>query len=218
MIFTDVHEIHRAYETGCVELQVKVRVRIKEYVRDEQIGDFKEKIRLLEITVGRALLSEVLPKGLPFELVNRTMTKKAISNVINVCYRDVGLKSTVIFADQLMYTGFHYATRSGVSIGVNDLVIPKEKTNIISQAEEEVEKIQAQFSSGLVTQGERYNKVVDIWSRTNDQVAKVMMSELSTEIVKDAKGQKVQQESFNSIYMMADSGARGSVVQMCELS
>ena len=117
-----------------------------------------------------------------------------------------------------MYMGFHYATKSGVSIGINDLVIPKEKAEIISQAEEEVGKIQAQYSSGLVTQGERYNKVVDIWSRTNDQVAKAMMTELSTETVKDAKGQKVQQESFNSIYMMADSGARGSAAQIRQLA
>lgn len=218
MVFSNVHEIHRAYETGRVQLQAKIRARIKEYVFDKAINDYKEQIKLLETTVGRALLSELLPKGLPFELVNRTMTKKAISNVINVCYRDVGLKSTVIFADQLMYMGFHYATRSGVSIGVNDLVIPKDKTGIIAQAEEEVGKIQAQFASGLVTQGERYNKVVDIWSRTNDQVAKAMMSELSTEAVKDAKGQKVQQESFNSIYMMADSGARGSAAQIRQLA
>ncbi len=216
MIFTDVNEIHRAYESGLVELQANVRARIKEYVVDG--NSFKEVIRLVETTIGRALLSEVLPKGLPFELVNRTMTKKSITAMINVCYREAGLKATVIFADQLMYTGFHYATRSGVSIGVNDLVIPKEKVEIIAQAEEEVGKIQAQFSSGLVTQGERYNKVIDIWSRTNDQVAKAMMSELSTESVIDAKGNKVKQEAFNSIYMMADSGARGSAAQIRQLA
>jgi DNA-directed RNA polymerase subunit beta' len=218
MLFTDINEIHRAYENGLIELQAKVRARIKEFELDEKTNEFKEKIRLVETTVGRALLSEVLPKGMSFDLVNRVMNKKAISNIINTCYREIGLKATVIFADQLMYTGFHYATRSGVSIGVNDLVIPKEKAGIIDQAEDEVRKIQAQFSSGLVTQGERYNKVIDIWSRTNDQVAKAMMSELSTESVKDAKGQKVQQESFNPIYMMADSGARGSAAQMRQLA
>jgi DNA-directed RNA polymerase subunit beta' len=217
MAFSDTNEIHRAYENGMVELQAKVKARIKEFVADET-GEIKENIRLVETTVGRALLSEVLPKGMSFDLVNRVMNKKAISNLINTCYREVGLKATVIFADQLMYTGFHYATKSGVSIGVNDLVIPKEKVDIIAQAEEEVGKIQAQFSSGLVTQGERYNKVIDIWSRTNDQVAKAMMSELSTESVKDAKGHKVQQESFNSVYMMADSGARGSAAQMRQLA
>jgi DNA-directed RNA polymerase subunit beta' len=217
MLFTDTNEIHRAYESGSVELQAKVRARIKEYLPDEN-GGFKLNVRLVETTIGRALLSEILPKGMSFDLVNRTMTKKAISNLINICYREVGLKATVIFADQLMYTGFSYATKSGVSIGVDDLVIPKEKAAIINQAEEEVGKIQAQYSSGLVTQGERYNKVVDIWSRTNDQVAKAMMSELSTEAVKDASGNKIQQESFNSIYMMADSGARGSAAQIRQLA
>lgn len=218
MVFSDTNEIHRAYENGCIELQAKVRARVKEYLVDEENGGFKPNIRLAETTVGRALLSELLPKGMSFDLVNRTMTKKAISNLINICYREVGLKATVIFADQLMYTGFSYATKSGVSIGVNDLVIPKEKGDIIAQAEDEVGKIQAQYSSGLVTQGERYNKVVDIWSRTNDQVAKAMMTELSSEAVKDAKGHKVQQESFNSIYMMADSGARGSAAQIRQLA
>lgn len=218
MLFVDTNEIHRAYENKCVELQAKIRARVKEYLVDDVNGGFKQNIRLVETTAGRALLSELLPKGMSFDLVNRTMTKKAISNLINICYREVGLKATVIFADQLMYTGFSYATKSGVSIGVNDLVIPKEKGGIIAQAEEEVEKIQAQYSSGLVTQGERYNKVVDIWSRTNDLVAKAMMTELSSESVKDAKGHKVQQESFNSIYMMADSGARGSAAQIRQLA
>ncbi len=218
MIFSDTNEIHRAYENGIVELQAKIRARIKEFIHDPKTNEIIENIRLVETTVGRSLLSELLPKGMSFDLVNRAMNKKAISGLINTCYREVGLKATVIFADQLMYMGFHYATRSGVSIGVNDLVIPKEKAAIIAQAEEEVGKIQAQYASGLVTQGERYNKVVDIWSRTNDQVAKAMMTELSSESVKDKKGHKVQQESFNSIYMMADSGARGSAAQIRQLA
>lgn len=218
MIFTNVEEVHRAYENGFVDLHAKIRARIKEFPRDEKTGGFKEVIRLVETTVGRAILSELLPKGLSFDLVNCTMTKKTLSNLIDAAYRQVGLKATVIFADHLMYTGFHYATRSGLSIGVNDLVIPKKKTDIIEQAEDEVRKIQAQFSSGLVTQGERYNKVVDIWSRTNDLVAQAMMEELSAEVVKDKEGQKVKQESFNSIYMMADSGARGSAAQIRQLA
>ncbi len=218
MIFSDTNEIHRAYECKQVELHAKVRARVKEWLVDEENGGYKLNIRLVETTVGRALLSELLPKGLSFDLVNRAMTKKSISSLINVCYRDVGLKATVIFADQLMYMGFHYACKSGVSIGVNDLVIPRDKADIVAQAEEEVGKIQAQYASGLVTQGERYNKVVDIWSRTNDQVAKAMMTQLSTEMVKDAKGNKVSQESFNSIYMMADSGARGSAAQIRQLA
>lgn len=218
MIFADVEEVHRAYENDIVDLHAKIRARIKEYPRDESTGTYKESIRLVETTVGRAILSELLPKGLPFDLVNCTMNKKTISNLIDASYRRVGLKETVIFADHLMYTGFHYATKSGLSIGVNDLVVPKKKLEIINQAEEEVGKIQAQFSSGLVTQGERYNKVVDIWSRTNDLVAQAMMEELSAETVKNKEGHKVKQESFNSIYMMADSGARGSAAQIRQLA
>jgi len=218
MIFADVEEVHRAYENGVVDLHAKIRARITEYPRDEVTGEINEKIRLVETTVGRAILAELLPKGLPFDLVNTTMNKKSLSGLIDYAYRKVGLKATVIFADHLMYAGFHYATKSGLSIGVNDLVVPKKKSSIIEQAEEEVSKIQAQFSSGLVTQGERYNKVVDIWSRTNDLVAQAMMEELSVELVKDKEGNKAKQESFNSIYMMADSGARGSAAQIRQLA
>lgn len=218
MVFADVEEVHRAYESGSLDLHAKVKVRIKEYPFDETRHGFVEKIRFVETTAGRAILSELLPKGLSFDIINCTMTKKTISGLIDAAYRQVGLKATVIFADHLMYTGFHYATRSGISIGINDLEIPKRKTDIISQAEDEVGKIQAQFSSGLVTQGERYNKVVDIWSRTNDLVAQAMMEDLSTDIVKDREGNKVKQESFNSIYMMADSGARGSAAQIRQLA
>ncbi len=218
MMFADVEEVHRAYGNDLVDLHAKVKARVKEYLPTSNPDEFEEKIRLVETTVGRAILSELLPKGLSFDLVNTTMNKKSLSGLINAAYRQVGLKATVIFADHLMYTGFKYATRSGISIGVNDLVIPQRKSGIIEQAEEEVGKIQAQFASGLVTQGERYNKVVDIWSRTNDLVAQAMMEELSAEQVKDKEGQKVKQESFNSIYMMADSGARGSAAQIRQLA
>lgn len=218
MYFADVEEVHRAYENGAVDLHANIHARIKEYPLDPNTREFVEKIRLVETTVGRAILSELLPNGLSFDLVNCTMNKKTISNLIDASYRQVGLKATVIFADHLMYTGFHYATRSGLSIGVNDLVVPKKKLTIIDQAEDEVSKIQAQFASGLVTQGERYNKVVDIWSRTNDLVAQAMMEELSAEVVKNKEGNKVKQESFNSIYMMADSGARGSAAQIRQLA
>lgn len=218
MMFADIEEVHRAYENGAVDLHASIRARIKEYPLNEATGEYEERIRLVETTVGRSILSELLPKGLSFDLVNCTMNKKTITNLIDACYRQVGLKATVMFADHLMYAGFHYATRSGLSIGVNDLVVPKKKTSIIEQAEDEVSKIQAQFASGLVTQGERYNKVVDIWSRTNDLVAQAMMEELSGETVKDKEGHKVKQESFNSIYMMADSGARGSAAQIRQLA
>jgi DNA-directed RNA polymerase subunit beta' len=217
MIFADVQEVHRAYENRVADLQAKVKVRITEYVALGN-GEFEPKTRLVETTVGRSLLSDILPKGMSFDLVNRDMTKKAISNVINVCYRTVGLKETVVFADQLMYTGFHYATRAGVSIGVDDMVVPQQKGKILQNAEREVKEIQEQYASGLVTWGERYNKVVDIWSRTNDQVAKAMMDKLGVEETINAKGEKVTQKSFNSIYMMADSGARGSAAQIRQLA
>ena len=217
MAFSDVHEAHRAYESRMVDLQAKVRVRVREYpLVDGKVG--KEAIRHVQTTVGRALLSEILPKGLSFDLVNQDMTKKAISATINICYRLLGLKETVVFADQLMYTGFHYATRSGMSFGIDDIVIPEQKTKLVAAADREVKEIQDQYASGLVTNGERYNKVVDIWSRANDQVAKAMMEKLGTEEAVDSRGQKTRQKSFNSIFMMADSGARGSAAQIRQLA
>jgi DNA-directed RNA polymerase subunit beta' len=177
-----------------------------------------QRVRHVQTTVGRALLSEILPKGLSFDLINQDMTKKAISGTINACYRALGLKETVVFADQLMYTGFAYATRSGVSFGIDDIVIPEQKTKLVAAADREVKEIQDQYSSGLVTNGERYNKVVDIWSRANDQVAKAMMEKLGTEEATDLKGVKQRQKSFNSIFMMADSGARGSAAQIRQLA
>ena len=213
MLFGDVDEVHRAYEAGKVHLQANIRVRM------EQVGEDGEPAKaLVETTVGRALLSEVMPDGLAFDLINKPMNKRAISGVINACYRQLGLKDTVVFADQLMYTGFRYATKAGVSFGVDDMVVPEEKAGILGRAEEEVKDIQDQYSAGLVTDGERYNKVVDIWSRTNDQVAKAMMEKLGVETIAGADGKDVAQESFNSIYMMADSGARGSAAQIRQLA
>jgi DNA-directed RNA polymerase subunit beta' len=217
MALADTSEVYRAVETGMLDLQAAVKARIREVQIDEQ-GNRTETRRLYDTTAGRALLSDILPEGMPFSVVNRDMTKKAISQVINMCYRGVGLKATVIFADQLMYTGFRYATRAGISIGVNDMVIPEGKEKIIGAAESEVKEIEDQYASGLVTNGERYNKVVDIWSRANDHVAKAMMAKLGTEEVKDASGKTVNQNSFNSIYMMADSGARGSAAQIRQLA
>jgi DNA-directed RNA polymerase subunit beta' len=217
MAFSDVAEVHRAYESRNIDLQAKVKVRLSEYIRDAS-GKLVQNIRVVNTTAGRALLSEILPHGLSFDAINQDMTKKIISATINMCYRTVGLKETVVFADQLMYTGFQFATRAGVSIGVDDMVVPLQKTKILATAEKEVKEIQEQYSSGLVTNGERYNKVVDIWSRTNDQVAKAMMEKLGTDEVTDTKGNKVRQKSFNSIFMMADSGARGSAAQIRQLA
>ncbi len=216
MFFADVQEVHRAYESRGVDLQARVKVRLTEHVRRE--GSLHEQTRVIATTVGRALLSEILPRGLPFELVNQDMTKKQISATINACYRALGLKETVVFADQLMYTGFHYATRAGISFGIDDIVIPEQKTRIVASADREVKEIQDQYSSGLVTNGERYNKVVDIWSRANDQVAKAMMEKLGSEEATDSRGHKQKQKSFNSIFMMADSGARGSAAQIRQLA
>ena len=218
MLFANIDEARRAFESGAAELQARVRIRVPTFEVDEETGDKAPVEKLVDTTVGRALLSEILPTGLDFELVNQAMSKKAISNVINACYRQLGLKKTVVFADKLMYTGFRMATMAGVSIGVNDMVVPENKPDILSVAEAEVKEIQDQYASGLVTDGERYNKVVDIWSRTNDQVAKAMMDKLGSDKVKDASGKTVDQESFNSIYMMADSGARGSAAQIRQLA
>lgn len=217
MIFADAHEVHRAFGTQQVDVQAKIKVRLKEVTLDEA-GTFHEQTKLFDTTVGRALLWEIIPEGISFELVNQAMTKKAVSRLLNICYRELGLKPTVIFADQLMYMGFRFATLSGVSIGIDDLVVPDNKNKIIGKAEEEVREIEAQFASGLVTQGERSNKVIDIWSHTNDQVAKAMMEKLSTDMVTNAQGERVRQPSFNSIYMMADSGARGSAAQIRQLA
>jgi DNA-directed RNA polymerase subunit beta' len=215
--FSDGTEVHRAYESRGVDLQAKVHVRLREHLRGEG-GTLTERIRVVPTTVGRALLFEILPKGLSFDLINQDMTKKAISATINACYRALGLKETVVFADQLMYTGFHYATRAGISFGIDDIVIPEQKTRIVAAADTEVKEIQDQYSSGLVTNGERYNKVVDIWSRANDQVAKAMMEKLGSEDATDLRGAKHRQKSFNSIFMMADSGARGSAAQIRQLA
>jgi DNA-directed RNA polymerase subunit beta' len=217
MFFADGAEVHRAYESRGVDLQARCKVRLKESVRGEG-GVLTERTRVVDTTVGRALLFEILPKGLSFDLINQDMTKKAISATINACYRALGLKETVVFADQLMYTGFHYATRAGVSFGIDDIVIPEQKTRIVTSADNEVKEIQDQYASGLVTNGERYNKVVDIWSRANDQVAKAMMEKLGSEEATDSRGARHKQKSFNSIFMMADSGARGSAAQIRQLA
>ena len=217
MSFSGLAELRRAWETKAVDIHAKVKVRIKENVLKDS-GESEETFKLVETTVGRGLLAELLPKGLPFELFNQAMTKKAISGLINTCYRRLGLKATVIFADQLMYTGFNFSTKAGVSIGVNDMVVPAEKEDIINAAADEVKEIENQYISGLVTNGERYNKVVDIWSHTNDRVAKAMMDKLGSDLVEDKEGQKVKQDSFNSIFMMADSGARGSAAQIRQLA
>merc|ERR1711974_334011 len=217
MVFTSPHEAEKAYRTGNAELHSRVKVRITEYDVAED-GSKTEKVALTDTTVGRAIFSLILPKGLPFEIINQAMGKKQISRLLNACYRTLGLKDTVIAADQIMYSGFHYAMIAGASVGIDDMVIPEAKKDIIDAAEAEVIEIQEQFQNGLVTAGERYNKVIDIWSNANEKVAKAMMDNLKTDIVINRDGEEEEQSSYNSVYMMADSGARGSAAQIRQLA
>ncbi|HEY7867194.1 MAG TPA: DNA-directed RNA polymerase subunit beta' [Psychromonas sp.] len=217
MWFQSAKEAEKAYRAGAVGLQAIVKVRRKQvHIADDKSRT--ETTSIIETTVGRAILSLIMPEGLPFELIDLNMGKKQISNVLNACYRLLGIKHTVIFADQLMYTGFEYATLSGASVGIDDMVIPAAKKTLVEAAEAEVLEIQEQFQAGLVTAGERYNKVIDIWASANEQVAKAMMENLSKDTVINSKGEEVQQDSFNSVYMMADSGARGSAAQIRQLA
>jgi DNA-directed RNA polymerase subunit beta' len=218
MVFTDVGEIERALAAGTVELTAKISVRLTEYVKDKATGEFTAETKVVSTTAGRALLSEILPKGLAFSNLNKALKKKEISRLINASFRKCGLKETVVFADKLLQNGFKLATRAGISIAVDDMLVPKEKHGIIERAEKEVKEIAQQYASGLVTSGERYNKVVDIWGKAGDEVSKVMMAQLAKQKTTDRDGNEVDQESFNSIYMMADSGARGSAAQIRQLA
>ena len=207
--FSNADEVLRAYETENLEIHSPVKVRITHDSGETSIE---------ETTVGRILIWRITPAEVGFKNINTVLNKKTVSKLVDTSYRKAGLKKTVIFADQLMYLGFDFSTRSGSSIGVNDFVIPEEKASIIDSSEKEVKAIEKQFDSGLVTRGERYNKVIDIWSRANEQVAKAMMEKISSETVKNPDGENVDQSSFNSVYIYADSGARGSPAQIRQLS
>jgi DNA-directed RNA polymerase subunit beta' len=216
-IFMNIKELERAYQTGQVGLHAIVTVRMKEWRRNAA-NELEEITIRRNTTVGRAILSQILPKGLEFELIDRPLKKKDVAKLINVSFRQCDIKDTVIFADKLMYTGFIYSTRGGISVCVNDMHVPTTKAVKISESQKEVEEITRQYQDGLVTQGERYNKVIDIWGRCGEEIAKTLMSELSKDTVLDKDGNEVEQDSFNSIYMMADSGARGSIAQIRQLS
>jgi DNA-directed RNA polymerase subunit beta' len=218
LIFADTGEVQRAFDAGEVELNSRINVRLTEYSKNKETGEFEGSTKLWETTAGRALLSEILPKGLPFANINKALKKKEISKLINVSFRKCGLKETVVFADKLLQAGFRLATKAGISICIDDMLVPPEKPEIILRAQKEVKEIEQQYVSGLVTAGERYNKVVDIWGKSGDEVSKVMMAKLSKEMVTDRHGNSVPQESFNSIYMMADSGARGSAAQIRQVA
>jgi len=217
MVFTDTNEAEKAYRTGVAELHARVKIRITEHVRNDA-GELVETTSLRDTTVGRAILWQVCPDGLPYDLIDQPLGKKPISKLINHAYRNLGLKETVMFADHIMYTGFHYAMIAGASVGIDDMVIPAAKYTIIEDAEEEVAEIQTQFEQGLVTAGEKYNKVIDIWSSANEKVSKAMMDNLSKETIINRDGEPEEQDSFNSIFMMADSGARGSAAQIRQLA
>jgi DNA-directed RNA polymerase subunit beta' len=217
LFMADVAEVQRAYDNKEVELQTRLTVRIEEFEKGED-GEWVKTIKRYETTAGRALLSEILPKGMPFTALNRALKKKEISRLINQSFRRCGLRATVIFADKLMQSGFRLATRGGISIAMNDMVVPAVKESILAQASNEVKEIDKQYSSGLVTAQERYNNVVDIWGKAGDRVGKAMMEQLASEPVTNRFGEEVRQESFNSIYMMADSGARGSAAQIRQLA
>ena len=218
LLFSDTGEVRRAFDAGELDLNARINVRLTEWTKDKATGEFTPSTKLWETTGGRALLSEILPKGLPFSNINKALKKKEISKLINVSFRKCGLKETVVFADKLLQSGFRLATKAGISICIDDMLVPEEKGAIISRAQKEVKEIEQQYVSGLVTSGERYNKVVDIWGKSGDEVSKVMMAQLSKERVIDRNGKDVEQESFNSIYMMADSGARGSAAQIRQVA
>ncbi|WP_373763903.1 DNA-directed RNA polymerase subunit beta' [Delftia acidovorans] len=218
MIFADIGEVQRALDSDQVELAAKISVRLTEWTKNKDSGEFEPSTSLVETTVGRALMSEILPKGLPFSHMNKALKKKEISKLINASFRKCGLKATVVFADKLLQNGFRLSTHAGISIAIGDMLVPPQKAEIIGRAEAEVKEIEQQYVSGLVTAGERYNKVVDIWGKAGDEVSKVMMAQLAKEKVIDRHGNEVEQESFNAIYMMADSGARGSAAQIRQLA
>jgi DNA-directed RNA polymerase subunit beta' len=217
MVFTDIKEAEKAYRTGAAELHARVKIRITEHIKNAD-GELVATTTLRDTTVGRAIMWQICPEGLPYDLIDQPLGKKPISKLINHAYRNLGLKATVMFADQIMYTGFHYAMIAGASVGIDDMVIPDAKYTIIEDSEAEVAEIQNQFEQGLVTQGEKYNKVIDIWTSANEKISKAMMDNLSKEMVKNKDGEMEEQDSFNSIFMMADSGARGSAAQIRQLA
>lgn len=218
MVFSTVNEALRAIGSDDLSVNAKIKVRVAETILDEKTGEKISHTSIQDTVAGRLLIWNIMPEGMAFSECNTEMTKKNISKLLNSCYRKLGVKESVMFADHLMYLGFAQATLSGISIGMEDMVIPPTKKQIVDTADAEVRDIEQQFEQGFVTAGERYNKVVDIWARTSDKIANAMMDNLSKDDVINADGETETQKSFNSIYMMADSGARGSATQIRQLA
>ncbi len=225
LVFADAKAVKVALENNQVDLQAHITIRMPHHMFDgveatsaSTLEETTLPYRMVETTVGRVILWDSVPEGIPFVKLNQVFKSKTSSELLDFCYANLGNKKTVLLADQLMSLGFKYATRSGTSIGIEDLIVPNEKSELIEAAEQQVKEVSDQFNAGLVTEGERYNKVVDIWSATNERVATVMMKKISQQSVNNADGESVLQDSFNPIFMMADSGARGSAAQMRQLA
>jgi DNA-directed RNA polymerase subunit beta' len=209
-VFASIPEVRMAYDHGEVHLQAAVKLRM-----DKKEGGTE----LVDTTVGRAILKDICPPQIPFEAINRVMGKKQLAELIDLVYREAGQKATVLLADALRTTGYTFATKAGISICLDDMVIPPSKETLLDEAKKEVGEIEEQYTEGLITDGERYNKVVDIWAQVAESIAKDMMKEISTdEFVDPDGGPKKKAPSFNSIFIMADSGARGSQQQMRQLA
>jgi DNA-directed RNA polymerase subunit beta' len=203
-VFSNPEEVRIAYDATEVDLHARVKVRLD--------GE------LVETTVGRILLREILPEEIPFHLINKVMKKSELANLIDHCYRYGGDKKTVLLSDRLKGLGYYYATLAGISISLDDMLIPSNKEKLLEEAQQEIERVQEQYTEGLITDGERYNKVIDIWAQVTENIAGVMLKELGSEEVVSPAGQRETTESLNPIYIMADSGARGSAQQVRQLA
>ncbi|NLG64452.1 MAG: DNA-directed RNA polymerase subunit beta', partial [Actinobacteria bacterium] len=213
-VYASPDDVHMAYDNGVVDLHANIKCRVTD-VDD----DGNTRTRLLPTTVGRVLIGEVLPPGIPFDYVNKVLNKKTLSQLIDVCYRKHKNKETVLLADRLRSLGFTYATKAGISICMDDMVIPDKKKELIGAAEDELQRVSDQYQEGLITDGERYNKVVDIWAGVADRVTEEMMEVIGKEtVIDDRTGETLAESSFNPVYIMADSGARGSTQQMRQLA
>jgi DNA-directed RNA polymerase subunit beta' len=211
-VFSNPEEVRVAYDAGEMDLHARIKVRMD---AEKQVNGGKE---LVQTTVGRILLKEILPEEIPFRLVNKVMKKNELANLIDYCYRFGGDKKTVILSDRLKDLGYRYATLAGISISIDDMLVPSNKATLLKDAQKEIERVQDQYTDGLITDGERYNKVIDIWAQVTESIADVMLKELGSETVEGPDGKKTVTESFNPIYMMADSGARGSAQQVRQLA